>query len=144
MKKQMTWQPYTAVGMLILAISCAVWWGNRTIIPQNHTEVGVRTQSALPVVKVTLDKGEVIATYSGIIAQTPYAALTDVAQREDLELTTKQYDFGVLVEKIGSLKNGTDRAWIVSVNGKSLTVAADKAQLTSGDSVVWAYKQPIY
>jgi len=97
-----------------------------------------------PVVTVSLNNNGDIATYSGIIAQTPYEALVNVAQKERIPVVTKQYDFGVFVQKIGDLETGPDMAWIVSVNGKSLTVAADRETVKTGDMVEWAYTKAIY
>jgi len=96
------------------------------------------------VVSVTLNKNGNIATYSGIIAQTPYEALVAVTQKERIPVVVKQYDFGVFVQKIADLETGPDMAWIVSVNGKSLNVAADKATVKTGDMVEWAYTKAIY
>ncbi len=96
------------------------------------------------VVSLTLNKNGDIATYSGIVAETPYEALVKVAQEEDIPVVTKQYDFGVFVQKIGDLETGPDMAWIVSVNGKSISVAADKEMVTTGDMVEWAYTKAIY
>lgn len=97
-----------------------------------------------PVVSVTLNKNGDIATYSGIIAQTPYEALVAVTQKERIPVVTKQYDFGVFVQKVADLETGSDMAWIVSVNGISLNVAADKETVKTGDMVEWAYTKAIY
>jgi hypothetical protein len=112
-----------------------------SLTPAASTDTTTRT---LPAVTVTIDTGESVSTYSGIVADTALAALAKVASDRHLVLGTKTYDFGTLVEKIGHRTNTADRAWIVSVNGKSLETAADKASLHEGDSVEWAYKKPTY
>lgn len=97
-----------------------------------------------PLISLTLDKNGDIATFSAISAKTPYEALVVVSQKERIPLVSKQYDFGVFVQKIGDLESGPDMAWIVSVNGNSLTVAADKEDVKTGDMVEWSYKKAIY
>lgn len=83
-------------------------------------------------------------TYSDIQASTPYEALVFIARKNNIQLQTKQYDFGVFVEGIGEIKNTPEKAWIYYVNGKSGEVASDKYELKQGDSVEWKYTTPIY
>lgn len=83
-------------------------------------------------------------TYKNIQAATPYDALVLMAKKNNLQLQTKQYDFGVFVEGIGDQKNTTEKAWIYYVNGKSGEVASDKYVLKQGDTVEWKYTTPIY
>jgi hypothetical protein len=62
-----------------------------------------------------------------------------------LRLETKQYDFGILVDKIGLLKNGqNDSYWIYYVNGQAPDVASDKKILTPGDNVKFKFEESIY
>ncbi len=112
--------------------------------PQVSKQLSTQETQQKPIVSVTLDKNGDIATYSGVMAQTPYEALVEVSKKEGIPLVTKQYDFGIFVQKIGDLETGPDMAWIVSVNGKSLTVAADKETVKTGDMVQWAYTKAIY
>lgn len=97
-----------------------------------------------PDVTVTIDDGKTAATYSAVRADTPYAALESVSATHKIPVKTKRYDFGIFVSEIAGLPSGTDMAWIVSVNGKSLTAAADTVKLSSGDSVEWSYKKPTW
>lgn len=83
-------------------------------------------------------------THKDIQAATPYDALVLIAKKNNLDLQTKQYDFGIFVEGIGNQKNTKDKAWIYFVNGKSGEVAADKYELKQGDIVEWKYTTPIY
>lgn len=113
-------------------------------VPQISKQSTTQETQQKPIVSVTLDKNGDIATYSGVMAQTPYEALVEVSKKEQIPVVTKQYDFGIFVQKIGDLETGPDMAWIVSVNGKSLTVAADKETVKTGDMVQWAYTKAIY
>ena len=100
------------------------------------------TTTTAPSVSVTLDTGTTVATVSGVTAQNAFQALSEAAKKQNLELKTKQYDFGVFVEQIGTLANTKEKSWIYFVNGKSGTVAADKQSLNAGDTVEWKYITP--
>lgn len=95
-------------------------------------------------VSVTLDTGEKISTISGIQADNAFTALKSAAKQQNLALKTKQYDFGVFVEQIGTIANMKEKSWIYFVNGKSGTIAADKQSLKAGDSVQWKYMTPAF
>lgn len=95
-------------------------------------------------VSVILNTGSSVATVSGVAAQNAFQALSEATKKQHLELKTKQYDFGVLVEQIGTLANTKEKSWIYFVNGKSGTVAADKQSLTAGDTVEWKYIAPTF
>ncbi len=97
---------------------------------------------AAPSVSVTLDTGSMVATVSGVSAGNAFQVLEEAAKKQNLILTTKQYDFGVFVEAIGTIANTKEKSWIYFVNGKSGTVAADKQNLNTGDTVEWKYLTP--
>ena len=99
-------------------------------------------QSPVKSVSVTFDTGPTVATVSGVTAQTAFQALSEATKKQNLELKTKQYDFGVFVEAIGTLANTKEKSWIYFVNGKAGTVAADKQRLNAGDAVEWKYMTP--
>jgi len=130
----------------IIFIGLAAWLKinansvKKEIIPKANSKI----EQSIPTVVVVMNREGNLATHSGVLAQTPYAALVEVAKRDGEQLETKQYDFGVFVTKVGVLETGNEMAWIVSVNGKSLDVASDKMTLSTGDLVEWAYKKSIY
>jgi len=103
------------------------------------TEIKTNTTSS---VSVILDTGSTIATVSAVSAQNAFQALSEAAKKQNLALTTKQYDFGVFVEQVGTFANTKEKSWIYFVNGKSGTVAADKQNLNTGDMVEWKYITP--
>lgn len=71
-----------------------------------------------------------------------FSLLQKVAGENDLEMETKQYDFGVFVQSIDGYESSADMAWIYYVNGESGSVAADQHELTNGDMVEWKYIEP--
>ena len=93
-------------------------------------------------VSVKIDTNTGTSTVPGVVATNAFDALTEAVKSRDLELKTKQYDFGVFVEQIGTLANTKDKSWIYFVNGKAGTVAADKQTVKGGDTVEWRYKTP--
>jgi hypothetical protein len=96
------------------------------------------------VVTLVLNDGDAIASYSGIAAQNAFEALRVVATKENIPLVTKQYDFGIFVQKVGEKESGNVMSWIYFINGKSGDVAGDKATLKSGDIVEWNYTKAMY
>ncbi len=131
---------------LIAGIFFFSWWltrGPRTITNTPQPTVNV-TEEAIPVklVKVVIDFGESRAVSSDVQAATVFSALQEAAQKNNLQLQTKVYDFGTLVEKIGDYENTADKVWIYYVNGESGQIAADQMELKAGDLVEWKYVTP--
>lgn len=94
-------------------------------------------------VNLVLDFGEgEMATFSGIRAKTAFEALEIVAQKENFEIETKEYDFGVLVQAIQGKENTQDQAWLYYVNSQMADKAADKFELKDQDQVLWKYEKP--
>lgn len=110
-------------------------------VPQFFTER--KEEKKEEKIDLILDFGEAkISTFSSVIAETPLEALEKISRQEDIELITKKYDFGVLVEQIGDKKNSSQKAWLYYVNGKMANEAADKFHLKNGDVVEWCYEEP--
>jgi hypothetical protein len=99
-------------------------------------------------VALTLEFNEdKIETYGDVSLEQPataFGVLEKVAEDHQMELVTKKYDFGILVESIDGVKNTKDRAWIYFVNGQAGEVASDKLELADGDMVEWRYIEPGY
>lgn len=112
----------------------------KQVVPPVPTLVVPEKRSAT----LVLDDGKTIATYSGILAKNAFEILTTVGNQNNIPIVTKQYDFGVFVQKVGDKENSKDMAWIYSVNGKSGEVAADQYELKNGDVVEWKYTKPLY
>ncbi|OGF99712.1 hypothetical protein A2Y99_01940 [Candidatus Gottesmanbacteria bacterium RBG_13_37_7] len=75
------------------------------------------------------------------LSNNAYQVLNDVVKSNKIGIETKQYKFGLMVEKIGDRKNSTSAFWSYSVNGKMGNIAADKYLVYPGDKVVWKYGQ---
>lgn len=101
-------------------------------------------ESAKQQVTVVLDFGQGAKREAKVSAGTAFEALKLTTDQNNLELKTKQYDFGIFVEAIGGVENSRERAWIYFVNGKAGEVASDKYLLKTSDSVEWKYIKPMY
>jgi hypothetical protein len=133
----------------IVFLCCAVLVGwnirnFRTHSPNKPLVDSRKVRQNQPAVSVVLNSGESIAIYDGILAANAFEALMIVSSKHAVPVETKQYDFGVFVEKIGGSANTKDKVWIYHVNGVSGDVAADKKILKMGDSVEWRYMKPTY
>lgn len=73
---------------------------------------------------------------------TAFSVLKTTAEKENINLEIKQYDFGVFIEKIGDFKSTAKKSWIYYVNGESGQIAADQQKLKNGDKVEWKYETP--
>ena len=71
--------------------------------------------------------------------ETAYSLLVKKMQEKNAIVTTKTYDYGVMVESIDNVNTSATNYWGYSVNGQLGSVAADKYVLKNGDSVEWKY-----
>lgn len=76
------------------------------------------------------------------LEQTPFSVLQMVVNKNELEMETENYDFGVFVKSISGFESTPEMAWIYFVNGESGSVAADQYKLKPGDLVEWKYITP--
>lgn len=90
---------------------------------------------------VTIDFGNGRKLVGEVATQSAYQALLEVAKNNNLEVSAKQYKYGVLVTKIGTVANNQDSAWMYSVNGKPGQIAADRYVIYPKDKVEWVYQR---
>lgn len=90
---------------------------------------------------VSIDFGDGNKITEKVEAQTPYDALKKAAQIKEYPVETKEYKYGLMVEKIGTKANTGGFFWTYSVNGKAGQVAADRYVISPGDTVEWVYKK---
>lgn len=81
-------------------------------------------------------------TYRDIVAPNAYLALVESAKQIGWEVETKQYDFGLMVQKVGPYENNKEKSWIYFVNGSAGETSADQKLIMSGDKVEWKYVIP--
>lgn len=96
-------------------------------------------------VNLTLDFGnKEIKSFDLVVGSedTAFSVLKTTAEKENINLEVKQYDFGVFVKKIGDFESTTKKSWIYYVNNESGQMAADQQKLKNGDKVEWKYETP--
>lgn len=130
---------------ILLVLLVSVFIASRLFPNTTFTDlvpVSVSTTSNQDSIAVDVDFGEGPKTYENITAPNAYLALVEAVKQNGWEVSTKQYDFGVMVEQVGPYANTSERAWIYYVNGASGDVAADQKLLVAGDKVEWKYTAP--
>jgi hypothetical protein len=124
--------------LILFFFAVVVGWNFPRIFPKQQSPISKSS------VTFVFNTGESIATYSGVVADTVYDALTVVSSESAIPLEIKHYDFGVFVNSIGNKSNTKDTVWIYYVNNVSGDVGADKKVVKSGDVVEWRYEKPMY
>lgn len=72
---------------------------------------------------------------------TAYDVLKQAAYANGLALETKDYDFGMAVERIGSRRGGeNNRYWLYYINGQPAQVAVNVQELQAGDEVEFRFE----
>ena len=117
-------------------------YAEQQIFPGKSEIPPVMQKQEIPLVTLTINNGDTIATYSGVRSATPFDSLTSVTSENNIVIETKQYDFGVMVESIDNKRNSNEKAWIYFINGTAGQEAANKAVLYDGDVVEWKYIPP--
>ena len=73
---------------------------------------------------------------------TAFDLLKNKAEQSELNLKTKTYDIGVMVEAIGDKENGQDgKYWLYYVNKEMPMVSADKKEIKPGDLVEFKFEK---
>ena len=135
------------IAIAALFVAFVVGWFSlfKIIQPQNIAEVPDQKNTYFVQTELKLDYGnENVITYQVYLPH-PYSAfdaLTNVAENNEVDLVTQQYDFGIFVKSIGEYESTADMSWIYFVNGESGMVAADQYSLEAGDVVEWRYITP--
>lgn len=83
-------------------------------------------------------------SYSTTKDETAFSVLKNVAERENITLETKQYDFGVFIQKIDKFESTAKNAWIYYVNGEAGQVAADQYKVKDSDNITWKFEPVKY
>lgn len=96
-------------------------------------------------VDITLDFGNKEIKTGELVADandTAFSILKKFTSKENVNLETTQYDFGVFVKKIGEFESTAKKSWIYYINNESGQIAADQMKLKNDDKVLWKYETP--
>lgn len=115
----------------------------------NRFQAPVKTVQPENKIAVTLDieygdKTVKNFNYTTTKDETAFSVLKNVAERENITLETKQYDFGVFIQKIDKFESTAKNAWIYYVNGQTGQVAADQYKVKAGDKIAWKFEPVKY
>lgn len=137
------------IGLLIVAGAGVVGYLTLSAKPEAVGTVEEEKQGEMPAAKVSavvdFGDGETFEYQKDFEeGKTAFSILMEMAEENQMEIETKEYDFGTLVEAIGGKENSTEQAWIYFINGESGQVAADKQELKTGDKVEWKFIKPEY
>jgi hypothetical protein len=136
---------FTLPILIIAAILFFVWrYSTREALLGISTESNISPTlpSTQNIAEVSLvDEDTIIVKDSLAINQTTTAfdLLKNLTEKNNINLQTKQYDFGTFVQAVGDKESTAKKAWIYFINGQSGQVAADKYVVKEGDIIEWKY-----
>jgi len=104
-----------------------------------------QTQSVEQPVKVIVDFGDLLKNEVELPAKegmTAFSVLEEAAKKDGTEVASTKYDFGIMVNSIGTYKGGEDgKYWLYYVNSKVPEVGADQYKVKAGDVVEWKFEK---
>jgi len=109
---------------------CSLPWQRRVVALSTPQEEKV----AQVIMKVTTKEGK---TYDYTIDLKEGLTAFDLFKYAGVPVEVKQYGFGVYVQSVGEIKEGSGLFWIYYVNGQPAMQAADKYQVKKGDVIEW-------
>jgi len=138
-------------GTLVI-VAGGLWYGffrtdSLPSVAENSSTSVPGVGEAEGIVYVTIDYGggdAVSGEYSFEEGESAFGALVKLASEKEIEIVTKDYDFGKFVEAIGGVESGAEKAWIYFVNGESGEVSGDNYALKQEDRVEWRYIEAKY
>jgi len=88
-----------------------------------------------------IDSQEFSLNNEAISNTTVYDILAAISSQNKINLKTKQYDFGLIIEAIGDKTNGDDnKYWQYYVNDEMPMVSADNYEITIGDRIEFKFE----
>lgn len=108
-------------------------------------EVGISQEKPEKKVTLIIDGGEGEPKTINVEfkeGMTAFDLLKTKDEELDLNLKTKSFDIGIMIETIGDKENGQDgKYWFYYVNGEMPMVAADKKEIKPGDKVEFRFEE---
>ena len=107
-------------------------------------EAAITSDETIKAVSLFIDQGQgspLVLNGEFKEGMTAFDLLNEKTGELNLNLETKTYDIGVMIEAIGDKKNGQDQKyWLYYVNGEMPEVAADKKLIKVGDKVEFKFE----
>ena len=134
--------------VVLLVVACVFTVGcanqNQTTNTTETNAVVIEEEKAATVELVINDGSQEKSTKVAISGEemTALEVLKSGAKALNLEVKTKDYDFGTSVEGIGDNIGGTDSYyWLFYVNGAMAQVGVDAQKVKAGDEVEFKYEK---
>lgn len=72
---------------------------------------------------------------------TAFDVLKEICEKNNIEISSAQYDIGVFIKSIAGRENGEgNKYWIFYVNGEMSQSAADKKIVNAGDAIEFRFQ----
>lgn len=140
-------------GLVIVVVVIAGVWGLSKSFSKKTSEVNLKSsaseatqsQTIEQPIKVVIDYGDTQKTETELSVKdgmTAFSVLEQAAKKDNIEVATTKYDFGVMVNSVGAYKGGDDgKYWMYYVNSKVPEVGADQYKVGAGDIVEWKFEK---
>lgn len=131
-------------GVIVLAGVLAISSGKFDFTPANQKIINKEEKKEGKLILTINDGSGQEKTFEGDFKEglTAFQLLEETAEGNNIELRTKIYDFGVLIEAIGEKSNGQDGSyWMYYINGTLPMVGADQYFLNPGDKIEFKFEK---
>jgi hypothetical protein len=126
---------FGSIILLFISSGCALPWQKQ--VPQSSEQAAQEEAKQMVTLKITDNDGK---TYDYPIEYKEGLTAFDLFTWAGVQVTTKQYDFGVYVEAVQGIKGEKGYFWIYYVNGTPAMQAADKYIVQPNDVIEWKYE----
>lgn len=126
------------VGLVFFAVGAIVWTNREHQVPADGVSAAGEPIEVTLVVRTQTDT--LLSTSvrdTGVL--TALEVLERAADRREIALGIRDYDFGRLVVSIGGITSGPDGDWTYTVNGDLMPVGAGSCVLAAGDVVEFRF-----
>jgi hypothetical protein len=144
-KKLLSFLPTVALFVIIAAVFVALIYATQMKTTSVESETNVPQEQSqsitLSIEGIYEDKQVPLET-----GETLLLLLERLEQMDpQLQLSTKTYEMGTLVESLGGLTNGSDnKYWQFEVDGVAPMIGAHAYTLLPGQKVVWQFKESTF
>ena len=136
---------FLGITVIILIIGIWIGWNvfsNKDVTPPPPKESEIFQPSAKEEVDLIINNGEETKGFKINFKKgmTAFDALKSKA--DELNLKTKTYDIGILIQAIGDKENGQEaKYWLYYINGQMPMVSVDKQEIKAGDKIEFKFEK---
>lgn len=143
-------QTRTNIILLSLALLLLLFSGCRSLTPKQQSQEenippATEEKSEKNEVSLSIDFGnEQSKTFILEFEEekTVYDLLEELEKQNKIELGTKEYDLGILIEAIDGIKNGQDnKYWLYYLNEQMAPVGVSEQKVSNGDKIEFRFEE---